>query len=209
MSSNTDTLLTEDILHFLKQLYFGDYKSDAYKAASDRAFRDFCRTIRSKKYQALTDEEKEASRAHVTTYIKQRILQYHQNNPDWDRQERFDAWHKETSEGIISEFAIQKLTYGQAQKWLNMMCKYLLALGNQEVHGMLRWLHVPMDNLIIEIAVAKKMFTRPVKRWSQWSYDEYIKYQLATRKAIEKEQGIGFPPIVWEFRSWKNENAIS
>lgn len=74
---------------------------------------------------------------------------------------------------------------------------------------MLRWLHVPMDNLIIEIAVAKKMFTRPVKRWSQWSYDEYIKYQLATRKAIEKEQVIGFPPIVWEFRSWKNENAIS
>lgn len=193
----------EDILHFLRQAYFGNYRNNPFQVASDRAYRDFCRTIRSKTFKTLHDEEKNKAKIAVTNYIRERLAAIH--FPEDDNQERFEVWHKETCDGIIRTFSLCDLTYGQAQKWLNMMFKYLLTLEQPEACRLINWLHIPFDNIIIERAIAKNVFERPRKAWSQWTYDEYTKYQSLLRNWIKNTKGKDFPPIIWEFRNWHND----
>ena len=199
----------EDILHFLRQVYFGDYRNQPFQVASDRAYRDFCRTIhglpkgKTKEEKKKIEEENVRARITVTNYICDRLAAIH--FPEDDNQERFDVWHKETCDGIIRTFPLCDLTYGQAQKWLNMMFKYLLTLGQGEACRLINWLHVPFDSIIIEMAILQNVFERPQKAWSQWTYDEYTKYQSLLRNWIKNTKGKDFPPIIWEFRNWHND----
>lgn len=193
----------EDILHFLRQVYFGNYRNNPFQVASDRAYRDFCRTIRSKTFKTLSDEEKNSARIAVTNYIRERLAAIH--FPEDDNQACFDIWHKETCDGIIRTFSLCDLTYGQAQKWLNMMFKYLLTLEQPEACRLINWLHIPFDYIIIKIAILQNVFERPRKAWSQWTYDEYTKYQSLLRNWIKNTKGKDFPPIIWEFRNWHND----
>lgn len=197
MPIQNHSLAPKDILHFLKQLYFGDYQKDCYRVSSDRAFRDFCRTIREKEYKNIPDEQKDAARTTVAVFIKERIGELGKCNPT---QEAFDMWHKETCEGIQKKFKIAKLGYGQTQKWLNMTCKYLLALDNEKVWNSIPYLHVPIDNIVIDLAAKQNLVKRPTKSWSTWNFEEYKAYQEALRKAITDTY-----PIVWEFRNWNNQ----
>lgn len=45
-----------------------------------------------------------------------------------------------------------KFTYGQAQKWINMIIKYLYVLKANLFEGVFDYFHIPFDNYVLEIA---------------------------------------------------------
>ena len=195
-------LTKEDILHFLKVAYFGNI-DNVYDAASKRAYRDFCRTIRSQRFKEASYESKEGFRQDVTDYMRTKIdgLKGITNK----KQEVFDAWHTDVCNGIIDRFPYGIMYYGQAQKWINMTFKYLYVL-EESVHRdawYFPFLHIPMDNIIINVAVENQLIERPIVRWSRWTENQYKTYQTALKTAIHKSKGDDFPPLLWEFRNWK------
>lgn len=125
-------------------------------------------------------------------------------------------------------------TYGNAQKWVNMTMKYMLIIHgifhiyaeNDEFENdygetldiLIPYLHVPIDNYIIEAIWENKNATdlpiikllkdgtrgkyssEKVKAWSDWDKDKnYIPVHDNT-KAIADEQGKS--PIIWEGDAW-------
>lgn len=194
-------LSQKDVLIFLRSAYFGNYE-DTYIAASYRAYRDFCRTIRSREFNDATNEIKGRIKDQVTSYLKSQIQEL-RNMPSLD-QATFDAWHHNVCLGIIERFPLTPLFYGQAQKWLNMMFKYLCVLDESLWEDTcFNYLHVPFDNIIIDIAVNSGFIERPVMRWSRWREQEYNQYQTNLRAAIHENKGKNYPPLLWEFRNWK------
>ena len=197
-------LTIEDILHFLKVAYFGDIE-DVYKAASKRAYRDFCRTIRSQRFKDATHESKEVFRHDVTDYMKTRIGSLKEITNK--KQEAFDAWHTDVCNGIIARFPYGELYYGQAQKWINMTFKYLCVIdeGTHRKAWYFPFLHIPMDNIIINLAVEERLIERPDVPWSRWMEAQYETYQTALRTSIHNSYGDDYPPLLWEFRNWKSD----
>ena len=137
-----------------------------------------------------------------------------------EKQNAFDCEHKRICEEIINTYSeISELTYGKAQKWLNMMLKYVLMTA--EDFALKNYLHIPVDSYIMQAVgsdnpklkyclklecVPKKDGTvgkyseSTSKPWSKWNYEEYIAFQNCIRKAIS-ESGYS-SPIEWENKAW-------
>ena len=111
------------------------------------------------------------------------------------------------------------MTYGQAQKWLNMMLKYVLMTA--EDSALKNYLHIPVDSYIMQAVgsdnpklkhclklecVPKKDGTvgkyseSASKPWSKWTYEEYIAFQNCIREAISASDYTS--PIEWENEAW-------
>lgn len=196
-------LTIEDIVKYLEVAYFGDC-SDPFKAASNRAYLDMCRTIHDEWFKNMEKGDKEVVKDAVTKLIADRIRNDLANIANGVTQESFDKWHRVTCSGIIKEFIpCHKLSYGQAQKWLNMTCKYLCILGSKEMNDNLLRLHIPVDRIVYQIARENLGVNPPDCVWSRLNYVDYIEYQRKLRIAIEHKEKISYPPILWEFRFWK------
>lgn len=165
---------------FLWFTYFGitieDAKDDniALKACVNRAYLDMCRTIRTYIYKA-TELEKESDKNDPLkdSFIKARqaflkditvIIQNKMkdlvNNPN-----DFNSNHKNLCDAIIlkanvcygnklfkkkEDSSIDGLTYGQAQKWLNMTFKYMLIMNIYQIRKIVEFLHIPIDKYILK-----------------------------------------------------------
>ena len=92
------------------------------------------------------------------------------------------------------------MTYGQAQKWLNMTIKYLYCLQYNKFKKAFHYLHVPIDNRIIKSAYKDFKIAKPVESWSKWNKEEYTNYQEKLIKAIGDKKD----PLRWEFTAWLN-----
>ena len=198
----TVTIGANDIMKYLKLLCFGDTSDSKkkYKAAINRAYCDFCRTIRFKDKQQDEKSKSEVKR-NIISFVESSIKTAAKEK---DNQVEFDKWHKQTCEGIIKRFSpLAKLNYGQAQKWLNMTLKYLLVLDVEEVTRLIHYLHIPVDNNVIKIAKEEINIPATNLPWSKWEYNTYVTYQEGLRKAI----GDGISPIIWELDHWKNYTA--
>jgi hypothetical protein len=200
---DTKTLTQEDILHFLRQLAFRNY-DNPFVAASEKAYLDFCRTIRFFKAETpLTNEQSDRRqnvKDSISAMIQNRIELLSQSDVN---KESFDVWHTEICETIIEMFSSEAtLLYGQAQKWINMSMKYLLSLDNKAVINLIPWLHVPIDNNILTTAYDQLGIPIPLKRWSRWNKNDYLTYQS---KLIQSINSIfqKIHPIIWEMRTWQ------
>lgn len=183
----------EDILKFLKAAYFGDF-SDCYKAACNRAYRDMNRTIR---FGELSSNDREDLKKEVKEKLKDEIKD---NLNKISSQEEFDDWHEKVCDQI-KEIYKEKgitLTYGQAQKWINMTIKYLYVLEAKTFDGVFEYLHVPIDNYVLDIAKEELGVERIKEAWSKLDvYEEYLKYQENIKEKIGE-----IAPLRWEFRNW-------
>lgn len=210
------------VLEFLKYAYFnitkGDSMNDILRKCANKAYMDLCRTIKFK-----TDD------SNVKAECKIKICDMLVNNYDVlmnavnstdDKQTVFDKEHKRICEEICSKYSeISEFTYGQAQKWLNMMLKYVLMIEGDSV--LKSYLHIPVDSYIMQAVgsdnpklkyrlklecVPKKNGTvgkyseSSSKPWSKWSYEEYIAFQNCIRKAISESSYSS--PIEWENQAW-------
>ncbi len=194
--------IDEDIIEFLKTIYFGNL-SDPLKAASNRAYRDMNRTIR---FNSLQSTERRKLRECTTTKFSEEI--------DYlcscavKSQDDYDSWHYNVCKSIIKTYAKSdvKLTYGQAQKWVNMTIKYLYILEAYTFDDVFEYLHIPIDRYILDIVHDELGIESPKVVWSKWDdYDkEYLDYQKKIRNKI-----IGCEPLRWEFSNWLKRRFFS
>ena len=189
----------EDIIKFLKYVYFGDL-TNPVEAASNRAYRDMSRTIR---FDGLFEDSRLNLKKEVNSFLDTEIKKL--VNGSITSEKEFDKWHEQLCKKIIDEYKKSKiqLSYGQAQKWVNMTIKYLYIL---EVEGytfdsVFEDLHIPIDKYILKGVEDELNIENPRVPWSKWdNYDElYLKYQNAIRERL-REKGIS--PLRWEFENW-------
>lgn len=181
----------KESFEFLKYMLFGSWNS-IYIAASERAYRDMCRTLR------LDGTDSTGLRDAVDKTLEKEISDVLCRG--FSGQEEYDLWHREIC------FKIQKiyidnsigLTVGQAQKWLNMTMKYLFVANMPGTAEVFPFCHVPIDSYIInavEKQLGVKRFDTP---WSKISdYETYLDYQKSLREKLGERA-----PLEWEFGTW-------
>lgn len=185
----------EDILVFLKAIYFGDL-SNLVKAASGRAYLDMNRTIR---FEGMLPERRMKLREKVNKIFEEMLKTLFSKKIKC--QDDFDSWHRNVCNMIRQEYRDDSvmLTYGQAQKWVNMTIKYLYVLGAAAFDDIIDFLHIPLDNYVFDVAEKSLGIKRPILAWSKWdNYDsQYLQYQKDIREKVT-----GYSLFRWEFRHW-------
>jgi len=188
------TLTQQDILNFWIRVYLGTTNTVELKqAAIDRAYRDFNRTMHGIRdiqtpqfYQSLKNLLNEITDEAVSITFNQ---------------VEFDKWHKQKCDILKSEFITllaYEISYGQAQKWINMSLKYMSALGNNVINGIdnnYKYFHIPIDNIIQE-KLELHNIPSISKKWSRIdNYDIYLNYQYKVRRTFMNQI-----PLDVEFR---------
>lgn len=197
--------IDKDIVDSLRGLYFGSIQ-DKYKAAVFRAYRDFNRTIDfpasikelAKKEQKVEEHRRTVLKSRIVELMRTEILRLHAIEPI--DKESFDLWHKALCNNILSIYndaGVFAFSYGQSQKWINMTIKYLYLLQEDSFEREFPYLHVPIDNYIMDIAQSSFGMVKPKVAWSSWTYRQYIDYQTELQSHIIDES-----PLRWEFHSW-------
>lgn len=169
-------------------LYFG-VTDNPFEAASRSAYTDMCRTIR------FHGKNGDALRKSVDVLLEERIPEL----IDVDNSEKYTQWHYSICKLIVDQYEAEGIEFyiGQAQKWVNMTLKYLYVLVPDVVEPFYRFLHIPLDNYIMDIA--KKQYGVPVLTtvWSRISdYQVYLDYEQMLMEVIDEV------PLDWEFRKW-------
>ena len=190
--------MNENIKNFYRICVFGTEKNNE-KAAANRAYRDMCRTIRFEK--GVSQTVKDDCRTRVIELIETEIKECN----SIDTIEKYDKFHDSLCLRIIDCYdnqTIAEITYGQAQKWVNMTMKYLCVLYEGQcdwLNKIYSFLHIPIDSIILD--KAKKEFPNDFSvnntPWSQLSREEYITIQNKLR-AVIKDVAL----IDWEFKAW-------
>ena len=190
--------MNENIKNFYRICVFGTEKNNE-KAAANRAYRDMCRTIRFEK--GVSQKLKDDCRTKVIELIETKVKKC----KSIDTVEKYDEFHDSLCLRIIDCYdnqTIAEITYGQAQKWVNMTMKYLCVLYEGQcdwLNKIYSFLHIPIDSIILD--KARKEFPNefPVNNipWSQLSREEYITIQNKLR-AVIKDVTL----MDWEFKTW-------
>jgi hypothetical protein len=195
---------------FLFQAYFGGGRRNLELFVS-RAYRDMNRTFRGvanvpEKHRSEILEGAKQAVIKSCNELQSRVVQ----SDIAQRRATFDEWHSQSCKALIKHYHDKldgypdiHLTYGQAQKWVNMALKYCWVCGNGGFPLLDSWLmvaHVPVDNLILDKAVRERAVAeRPLGVWSQWTQDKYLKFQREIREFAEKQAMF---PLELEFDWW-------
>lgn len=230
----SDKLLEELEADF--RFWTGLYDDNYVKWASDKAYLDMNRTMTFKEVGNTEKEKKDIQskraklRDDVTNeVIKQKFLKYSGQD--------FYEWHEDVCNAIIKKYnnklvkregnsrteEYTDLTYGQAQKWLNMTIKYLWLIKrlglvkdeNEEGKKIIeifskyeKKFNIPLDSYIIKYAEKahsqnelKESINSSLIGGSKWSkidsYDNYKQYQKKLKRAIKESF-----PLEWELKHW-------
>ena len=217
--------------------YQSNIEKDKVVYCAQRAYLDLSRTL-DYTYSSMELEKKKKD-AHYQEYMKLKddfkkkvyelLAKEIKSNMFFANQEDFNIWHAQICKSIIQEIANgvcldgdiylfkgakdgKAMTYGQAQKWLNMTLKYLWILGFWTDNNIKNVLHVPVDSYIMEatsklktevkipyakIEGAGRYKESKSKKWSAWEKEEYFEFQRTLKIALENKV-----PIVWENSAW-------
>lgn len=188
---------------FGKEFNTGIDDNKKKELAVERAYRDFCRTIRkgekgiNEGIGDLTERKKKTAQTIIDELSKMEL-----SKMDFDK---YNEWHDKLCEQIIAN----KYTYGQAQKWVNMAMKYLIVLGDADVIAKEKLLHIPLDSIIIDIALKNKLLTQKTlddNHFTSWSgitdKKQYDAIQNEIRDNLKNQT-----PIIWEFQAWNDPSA--
>lgn len=213
------------VLEFLKYAYFnitkGDSMNDILRKCANKAYMDLCRTIKFKTDDGNIKAEYKAKICDMLVNEYNALCNaVNACSSENEEQEIFDKEHNRICEEIIKTYSeISDFTYGQAQKWLNMMLKYVLLIEEDPI--LKSYLHIPVDSYIMQsvgsdnpkLKYCLKLECIPQKNctvgkysessskpWSKWSYKEYIAFQNCIRKAISESSYSS--PIEWENEAW-------
>lgn len=173
--------------------------------ASDKAYRDVCRTISFKETGESVEIQKSRmqKRIKVTNIIYDRIKQI----------DNYDTWHEATCNLIKDEYndfisheGTTTLYIGQVQKWLNMTLKWLWLYDATNPHDYFKAisehkndLHIPLDSFIIKYLKKEYNINISAPEWSRIkNYTEYFEYQKQLREKLTD-----ISPIEWELIHWK------
>ncbi len=186
-----ESILTpKDREDFYIRLYFNT--KDFERAGLKRAYLDFNRTLKIP--ENTSAEQRDEKKKKTKDFLRNELLILIKS--DISSQEDFDEKHRDICARLIEQW--DELTYGQAQKWINMTLKYWLLFGNErisEIEKNAKYFHLPVDSI-----VQKAFFSKSLPAWSKISsYEDYFWYQK-----IFREQNPNKIPIVEEFRAFNS-----
>lgn len=191
-----------------------------FKKACDKAYADMAR--HALRIDNKLGGVKKSLRERATNYLKDRCIAL-----SCCSQIEFDEWHNETCKHLIYIYKdIYKdckettekpsFCYGHAQKWLNMLFKYLYVY--EFVDGfkdyfvtrsdLPQWLHIPLDNKIIKKAEEDFGLKKPSCSWSKMDEKTYQEYQTKLKEKVRSnpKPPYGNPdgkiPFYWELMVW-------
>lgn len=178
-----------------------------FEGAARKAYADMARrTLRIKE----NSKERIALKKSATEILRQAVEDLKNDSSD------FPKWHEKSCNALIACYGGQ-LSYGQAQKWLNMLLKYLYVY---DVNGYetlfssregIAALDMPVDSKVIEALHRKYNVKRPTAGWSVWDRNTYRAYQAAARSALHNAPDIENPderiPFYWELIHWSDASA--
>lgn len=215
------------ILDFLTGIHGSrgtDRSEKMFQRAFEKAYRDMAtHTVELKDEYKKNDKETENSKNAVKESFRDKVLKPQFDKlPNIESQNDFNKWHKEICDLIINGTVaasinvlyLEPLTYGQAQKLINMMVKYLYIYdrceGKDSFSNIVDYFHVPLDSYVFKgvkkIANEKNSnkassFSNANYNGNPWSkittYDKY----LACEKDIKDIIAPG-NPFMWEIRNW-------
>lgn len=188
------TLTQQDICNFWIRLYFGTTNPTQLRlAAIERAYRDFNRTMHG--IAKTQSNSAKLSLCNLLIEITNEGINNTFNQVD------FDIWHKAMCDKLKLKFITligYEISYGQAQKWINMSLKYMSALGNTIIIGVeknYKYFHIPIDNIIQDKLKNHNINRIPIS-WSRLdNYDVYLSYQIELRNKFSNQI-----PLDVEFR---------
>ena len=193
-----------------------------YLKPSAMAYRDLCRTIRTREDGKHPDVLK-TLRDEVLKLLDEEINTVTNiSTPD-----DFEKWHNEICEKIMTIYSKDgkyEFSYGQAQKWVNMTLKnaYLLSDNLDSVY---QYFHVPVDNKILRAAYEGKIKDIKIREikpesedkniilnkdganpsWSRWNCKQYIAFQEKVRILLKEKCDNEYYPMDWEFDIHNND----
>lgn len=203
MPENKTTLQVNKYADLFLMAEVKNFEGAAHKAYADMARR----TLRIKE----NSKERIALKKSATEILRQAVEKLKNDSSD------FPKWHEKSCNALIACYGGQ-LSYGQAQKWLNMLLKYLYVY---DVNGYetlfssregIAALDMPVDSKVIEALHRKYNVKRPTAGWSVWDRNTYRAYQAAARSALQKnasdiENSDEQIPFYWELIHWSDVSA--
>lgn len=188
---------------------------EAVQAVSARAYRDLNRTLRGigkVDAERVIDMKKAMGRSVIKFVDGLQALNNSGNDPQEEFNLRHGKWCGEAIEAF-GQFAKAQdtdltLSYGQAQKWLNMSLKYLAVLGHPDVSQAYHLLHVPLDRIVYRQA-KKHLHLEPPSEarwaWSNLEKEVYEQFQKDLRQRIEAS-GEYACVLDWEADVWADRS---
>lgn len=180
------TLTQQEKTDFFIRVYFGTTNNnELIDEAIMRAYRDWNRTA-----HGLGQINSAAGRNQGKECIEIAVQEV--RNTEFSRL-TFDKWHEQKCTELKQKY-IEALDYeisfGQAQKWLNMTLKYLFAIGDNKINGIetnYSHFHIPIDN-IIQDKLQHYGIAPLTIRWSRIDqYETYMEYQNRVRERFLNE----------------------
>ena len=179
-----------------------------FEGAAHKAYTDMARrTLRIKE----NSKERKVLKEQATKILQQAVEDLKNDSSD------FPKWHEKSCNALIACYGGQ-ISYGQAQKWLNMLLKYLYVYDVKGYETLfssregIAALDMPVDSKVIEALHRKYNVKRPTAGWSVWDRNTYRAYQAAARSALQKnasdiensDEQISF---YWELIHWSDASA--
>jgi len=150
---------------------------DIYDLSMRKAYRDVCRTIHGIKNSPNKNQILCESKQWIKNQIERLRI------TDISTKEEFGEWHQATCDRLISIFresSYDSFSYGQAQKWVNMILKYLYCSGEPLFGRHPSLFHIPLDNYIFKAVSSWPKYDH-VKFNTPWSkqndYEAYLAFQ--------------------------------
>lgn len=179
-----------------------NFEGAAHKAYADMARRTLCIKEDSKERKVLKEQ--------ATKILRQAVEKLKKDSSD------FPKWHEKSCNALIACYGGQ-LSYGQAQKWLNMLLKYLYVYDVKGYETLfssregIAALDMPVDSKVIDALRRKYTVKPPTAGWSMWDRNTYRAYQAAARNALQNAPDIENPderiPFYWELIYWSDVSA--
>lgn len=179
----------------------GKTVEEAIRNSVKRAYRDFCRTLRG--FGSVKNNTVVKDKAENLLCSELRIFLTVGTS-------HFNEWHKNLMQKLIESFQDQRLTLGQAQKWINMSFKYLYCFTAYNLHGISKrqfeQCHTPIDNYVLNNAF-KWYGIRPLPiAWSKLNdYDLYINYQMDLKLVADNK---GITQLELDFELWQRNGEV-
>jgi hypothetical protein len=195
--TNGDAIMRPDLQAqraFLLRAYFG-VSGDTLDRFISRGYRDMNRTLRRIGQREDAAEVLQEAKKRVRGLLHDLMGKpVPQDAPALEAE--FDSWHASSCDQLIRYYADLPggfaLTYGQAQKWINMTVKYCWFFGEQDLSQLEPWYavaHMPVDRFILRAAVEQATVPAGCRTWSSWDdRAAYGTFQNAIRKhAMERQ----------------------
>lgn len=178
-----------------------------FEGAAHKAYADMARrTLRIKE----NSKERIALKKSATEILRQAVEDLKNDSSD------FPKWHEKSCNALIACYGGQ-LSYGQAQKWLNMLLKYLYVYDVKGYETLfssregIAALDMPVDSKVIDALRRKYTVKPPTAGWSVWDRNTYRAYQAAARNALQSASDIENSdeqiPFYWELIHWSDASA--